>query len=73
MVKHLLSLIELISGLKLNVKNSVIFEVNTVLNRDLVLNVWGCKCGEFPTIYLGLPFGARFDCLRVWNPLLDKI
>lgn len=59
MVKELLILFEVVSGLQVNASKSRIFEVNSDQRKDIVAH-WNCKIGEFPTWYLGLPLGVRF-------------
>lgn len=31
-----------------------------------------CKVGTFPTSYLGLPLGARYKSLNIWDGVIEK-
>ncbi|RVW40781.1 Transposon TX1 uncharacterized 149 kDa protein [Vitis vinifera] len=54
-------------GLKINLKKSEIIPVGGVEDVDRAAAVFGCKVGNFPTTYLGLPLGAPHNSCRVWD------
>lgn len=37
------------------------------------MEIWRCKQGSLPDTYLGLPLGAKFKCVAVWDRLVDRI
>uniref|UniRef100_A0A0V0HYC7 Putative ovule protein n=1 Tax=Solanum chacoense TaxID=4108 RepID=A0A0V0HYC7_SOLCH len=55
-----LSLFEALSGLHVNVLESIIYPVNHVSNIEELSGILVCSIGTFPTTYLGLPLGAKF-------------
>ncbi|XP_071727388.1 uncharacterized protein [Rutidosis leptorrhynchoides] len=61
------------SGLRVNFQKSCVYGVG-IDNTDLIClaNHMGCKVGNFPFIYLGLPIGSRMKKLSDWRPVLDK-
>lgn len=71
-VKNTLLWFEACSGLKVNTTKTVLYEVNKVEELDSVLNLWNCKQGSFPDVYLGLPLGAKYICVAVWDPLIER-
>ncbi|RVX08739.1 putative ribonuclease H protein [Vitis vinifera] len=58
---------EMVSGLKINLKKSEIIPVGGVEDVDRAAAVFGCKVGNLPTTYLGLPLGALHNSCRVWD------
>ena len=58
---------EVVSGLKINLKKSEIIPIGVVEDVDRAAAVFGCKVGNFPTTYLGLPLGAPHNSCRVWD------
>lgn len=58
-LKYNLLCFEFISGLRTNFEKSSIFGVGEVSNLAELASVLGCSHDTFPTIYLGLPLGAR--------------
>lgn len=71
-VKNTLLWFEACSGLKVNTTRTMLYEVNKVRELDGVLNLWNCKQGSFPDVYLGLPLGAKSRCVAVWDPLTER-
>ncbi|GAU20544.1 hypothetical protein TSUD_131020 [Trifolium subterraneum] len=73
-LKVTLLLFEAISGLKVNFHKSMLFGVNvnaTWLHEAVV--VLGCRHGQLPFLYLGLPIGGDLSKLCFWHPLVDRI
>ncbi|XP_071704405.1 uncharacterized protein [Rutidosis leptorrhynchoides] len=70
----LLECFELTSGLKVNYHKSNLFEVavDSAEINDMA-RLLGCKVGEFPFTYLGLPVGAKMNKISNWSPVLDKV
>lgn len=67
-----LMIFEAISGLHMNMLKSIIYPVNSVPNLEELAEVMCCKVGSFPTTYLGLPLGARYKALGIWNGVIEK-
>ncbi|KAL6338115.1 hypothetical protein AAG906_010684 [Vitis piasezkii] len=55
------------SGLKINLRKSELIRVGNVQNLEELAEILGCKVTTLPTTYLGLPLGASYKCLRVWE------
>ena len=54
-------------GLKINLEKSELIPVGRVHDiEDLTLEL-GCKVGGLPSWYLGLPLGASFKSVAVWD------
>ena len=32
-----------------------------------------CRIGSLPLQYLGMPLGASYKALEIWNPIIEKI
>ncbi|KAL5728978.1 hypothetical protein ACHQM5_001996 [Ranunculus cassubicifolius] len=69
---RLLGWFEVFSGLHVNCSKSKVFFVNEVGDREGILQRWGCVEGEFPDVYLGIPFGANYKNIGVWQNLIDR-
>ena len=64
---------EAMSGLKVNLDKSEIIPVGRVKNvEDLALE-FGCKVSTFPSSYLGLPLGARFKEVAIWDRVEERL
>ncbi|RVW27828.1 Transposon TX1 uncharacterized 149 kDa protein [Vitis vinifera] len=61
-----------IRGLKINLKKSEIIPVGGVEDVDRAAAVFGCKVGNLPTTYLGLPLGALHNSCRVWDGVEER-
>ncbi|GAU46317.1 hypothetical protein TSUD_243380, partial [Trifolium subterraneum] len=73
-LKAILLLFEATSGLKINFHKSMLFGVNinvTWLHEAAV--VLGCRHGQLPFLYLGLPIGGDPRKLCFWYLLVDRI
>ena len=35
--------------------------------------ILGCRVGELPMSYLGMPLGASHNSPSIWNPILEKL
>uniref|UniRef100_A0A7N2ML02 Uncharacterized protein n=1 Tax=Quercus lobata TaxID=97700 RepID=A0A7N2ML02_QUELO len=40
---------------------------------DVLVGMLGCRQSSLPLRYLGLPLGAKFKELSIWNPILEKM
>lgn len=64
---------EAVSGLKINLGKSELFQVGLVPNLEDLAWILGCKIGVIPSYYLGMPLGASYKAKGVWNPVIDRI
>lgn len=72
-VKDFLLRFELFSDLKVNASKTLLYEVNIVLDWELILDLWGRRKYSFPYRYLGMSLGANSLCISLWYPLYDRI
>ena len=63
----LLMWFEAVSGLRINLEKSELIPVRRVENIDDLALDFGCKVGSLPSTYLGLPLGAPFKSVSVWD------
>ena len=63
----LLMWFEAMSGLKINLEKSELIPLGRVENAEMLVAELGCKVGRLPSTYLGLPLGARYKSVRVWD------
>nr|XP_009794949.1 PREDICTED: uncharacterized protein LOC104241713 [Nicotiana sylvestris] len=68
-----LLIFEAISGLHINILKSIIYQVNEVPDLEALADILCCGIGSFPATYLGLPLGAKFKSVEVWNVVLEKV
>ncbi|KAF3647470.1 hypothetical protein FXO38_18639 [Capsicum annuum] len=65
-------LFELLSRLHINWNKSFLYPVNEVLDIHNVSNILGGRIGMLPTIYLGMPRGAKSNSKDIWNGVPEK-
>nr|XP_009762742.1 PREDICTED: uncharacterized protein LOC104214731 [Nicotiana sylvestris] len=65
-------LFEATSGLRINWYKSFIYPVNEVMELQSLAGILGGNVGEMPTVYLGMPFGAKSKSKGIWNGVLEK-
>lgn len=53
--------------LKINLKKSELILVGGADDVEALVATLRCKVGHLPTIYLGLPLGAHFKAMRMWD------
>ena len=63
---------EVVSGLKINLQKSEIIPVGEVEDVDRATTDFGCKVGNLPTTYLGLPLRAPYNSCRVWDVVEER-
>lgn len=65
---------QVISGLKINYNKSEMFSASSS-DGELVecAKVLGCKIGNWPMKYLGLPIGCSSRKETFWEPMLQKV
>ena len=63
----LLMWFEAVSGLRINLEKSELISVGRVENIDDLAMDFGCRVGILSSTYLGLPLGASFKSVTVWD------
>ena len=72
-IRMVLIFFEAITGLKVNVGKSEIVPVGDVGNLIALACILCCKVGTLPMRYLGMPVGAHYKDVLIWNPIIKKI
>ena len=62
-----------VSGLRINLGKSELVPIGVVHNMDVLVGMLGSRQSSLPLRYLGLPLGAKFKELSIWNPILEKM
>ena len=68
-----ITIIEEMSGLRINLGKSELVPVGDVLNFPDLVEILGCRESALPLKHLGLPLGASFKDKSIWNPILEKM
>ena len=64
--------LEACSSLRINLEKSELILMGRVPNiEDLALEL-GCKVGGLPSCYLGLPLGAPFKLVAMWDGVEER-
>lgn len=71
-VELILTIFEAIYGFHVNRRKSQIITVNEVPQIQSLAGSLGCEVGQLPTIYLGLPLGAKNKTQDIWNGVLER-
>ena len=72
-LRYVFTWFEAVSGLKINFSKFEIVPIGDVSHiRDLV-QILGCKQSGLPMHYLGLPLGAPFKEVAIWNLVLERV
>jgi hypothetical protein len=64
---------EAASGLRINLGKSKIVPIGQVEDVDYLAHILGCRLRSLLMTYLGLPLGASFKCISIWNGVLEKV
>ena len=68
----LLMWFEAMLGLRINLEKSELIPVGRVENIDDFALDFGCRVGSLPSTYLGLPLGALFKSVIVWDGVEER-
>ncbi|RVW93640.1 putative mitochondrial protein [Vitis vinifera] len=68
----LLMWFEAVSGLRINLEKSELIPIRRVENMDDLAWEFGCRLGSLPTTYLGMPLGAPFKSVTVWDGVEER-
>nr|XP_009800410.1 PREDICTED: uncharacterized protein LOC104246308 [Nicotiana sylvestris]XP_016445624.1 PREDICTED: uncharacterized protein LOC107770805 [Nicotiana tabacum] len=71
-LRIILVLFEGISGLHIYRRKSHIYPIDEVHNMEQLSLVVGGEVGSLPSIYLGMPLGARSKSKEIWNSVIEK-
>nr|XP_023915883.1 uncharacterized protein LOC112027445 [Quercus suber] len=72
-LRAILARFEEVSGLRINLGKSQLVPVGGVHNLEALVGLLGCGQSSLPLKYLGLPLGAKYKDLSVWNPILERM
>ena len=61
------------SGLRVNLDKCDLILVGRVENVEELTREFGCKFSMPPSSYLGLPLGARFKDVAVWDGVEERL
>ncbi|RVW19703.1 hypothetical protein CK203_111582 [Vitis vinifera] len=64
---------EVMSGLRVNLDKCELILVGRVENVEELTREFGCKFSMPPSSYLGLPLGARFKDVAVWDGVEERL
>ena len=68
-----LTCFEVVTGLWVNMTKSEMVPVREVQNLSELADSLCCHIGTLPLAYLGMPLGASYKAVSIWNPILEKI
>ena len=72
-LRAILARFKVVSGLRINLGKSELVPIGVVHNMVVLVGMLGCRQSSLPLKYLGLPLGANFKELPIWNPILEKM
>jgi hypothetical protein len=78
-VKHVRNLrctflcFEAVSGLRINLGKSELVPIGKVEDVESLAHILGCRIGSLPMTYLGMPLGASFKSISIWNGVIEKV
>uniref|UniRef100_A0A2N9IF45 Reverse transcriptase zinc-binding domain-containing protein n=1 Tax=Fagus sylvatica TaxID=28930 RepID=A0A2N9IF45_FAGSY len=64
---------EAITGSRVNMTKSEMIPIGEVENLFYLADILSCRIGALPMSYLGMPLGASFKAVGVWNPIIEKV
>jgi hypothetical protein len=70
---HILLCFEAISGLKVNLQKSELVAMGEVPFIEGLAKILGCNISSLLLRYLGLPLGAPFKSLAIWDEVIEKM
>jgi len=63
---------EAMSGLRVNLSKSALIPVGDVPNVHVLASFSGCRVDYLPSSYLGLPLGALYKSIAIWDPIIER-
>jgi hypothetical protein len=64
---------ESVSGLRINFAKSEIVPVSEVGDVEEQVNFLDFRVSSLPLKYLGLPLGASYKAIYIWNGIIEKM
>jgi hypothetical protein len=64
---------EAASGLRINLGKSEIVPISAVEDVEGLTHLLGCQVASLPMTYLGLPLGASYKSMSIWNGVIEKM
>jgi hypothetical protein len=62
-----------VTGLQVNMAKSEMVSIGEVQNISDLADSLCCHIGVLPLSYLGMPLGASYKAVAIWNPILEKM
>lgn len=72
-LRHLLLCFEVVSGLKINLRRYEAIAVGDVDNMEELTTILGCRVAHLPMSYFGIPLGACFKSIYIWNSIVKNV
>lgn len=72
-LRCLLLIMEVASGLRMNLSKTLLFPVGEVENIEELATTMGCDVGSFSGTYLSLPLGTNSSSKAIWNPIIERM
>uniref|UniRef100_A0A2N9IL89 Reverse transcriptase zinc-binding domain-containing protein n=1 Tax=Fagus sylvatica TaxID=28930 RepID=A0A2N9IL89_FAGSY len=72
-IRMVLSCFEAVTDLRVNMAKSEMVAVGEVGNIEMLADSLDCRVGSLPLAYLGMPLGASYKAVSVWDPILEKM
>ena len=72
-IRMVRSCFEAVTGLRVNMAKSVMVPVGEVGNITLLADCLDYRVGALPLTYLGMPLGAPYKTVSVWDPIIEKM
>jgi hypothetical protein len=72
-LRSLFLLFEAASGLKVNLAKSALIPVGDVVQAEGLADISGCGVANLPVKYLGLPLGASYKSIHIWDGVIEKV
>jgi hypothetical protein len=64
---------EAVSGLRISLRKFELVPIGEVDDVESLAHILGCRIGFLPMTYLGMPLGASFKSLSIWNGVIEKV
>lgn len=72
-LRCVLLMFEAMSGFKVNLWKSKMIAVGKVPHIHQLVDCFGCSIETLPCSYLGLPLGAKYKAISIWNLNIEKV
>ena len=72
-IRMLLLCFQAMTSLRVNMSKSKLVPIWEVAGEHALADILGCEVGSIPIPYLGMPLGASYKSISIWNPVLEKI